>query len=212
MNQSVASRRRRAVLAGGLVLGLGAAVTLAAWNDSEFASGTFTAGSFNLQGSTDGSVFGDNNNAASPASLVFQVNPTNLAPDDVVYAPFAVRLAAGTTHDAEVTLSHEASTGTITNLTYGVVEVDAVAECAAGVEAAEDPLVAFGTALGTVPAGATFGLENGPDAATAGDAQVLCFVVTAGDAQVLCFVVTAGTIAQAQSGSVTWELAAESQA
>ena len=40
----------RAILAGGLVLGVGAAVTLAAWNDSEFATGTFGAGSFNLEG------------------------------------------------------------------------------------------------------------------------------------------------------------------
>ena len=48
------NRKILAVLAGGLVLGVGVAVTLAAWNDSEFATGTFTAGSFNLEGSTTG--------------------------------------------------------------------------------------------------------------------------------------------------------------
>jgi len=36
-------RRLRAVLAGGLVLGVGAALTLAAWNDAEFATGSFQA-------------------------------------------------------------------------------------------------------------------------------------------------------------------------
>ncbi|SFH86076.1 hypothetical protein E3O11_09355 [Cryobacterium levicorallinum] len=46
------NRRIRAVLAGGLVLGLGAAVTLAAWNDSEFARGSFAASGFNLVGSS----------------------------------------------------------------------------------------------------------------------------------------------------------------
>lgn len=45
-------RKVLAVLAGGVVLGVGVGVTLAAWNDSEFATGTFTAGSFNLEGST----------------------------------------------------------------------------------------------------------------------------------------------------------------
>ena len=54
------SRMIRAILAGGLVLGVGAAVTLAAWNDSEFVTGTFTAGTFNMQGSTtDGTTFTD---------------------------------------------------------------------------------------------------------------------------------------------------------
>jgi predicted ribosomally synthesized peptide with SipW-like signal peptide len=38
------SRRLRAVLAGGLALGLSAATTLVTWNDTEFAQGTFTAG------------------------------------------------------------------------------------------------------------------------------------------------------------------------
>src|SRR5690606_31735774 len=51
------SRMIRALLAGGLVLGVGTAVTLAAWNDSEFASGTFRAGTFDLEGSTDGTTF-----------------------------------------------------------------------------------------------------------------------------------------------------------
>ncbi|MEJ7649283.1 MAG: SipW-dependent-type signal peptide-containing protein [Nakamurella sp.] len=41
-------RKFRAVLAAGLVLGVGGAVTLAAWNDSEYATGTFTAGTFNM--------------------------------------------------------------------------------------------------------------------------------------------------------------------
>lgn len=37
MAEKATGRKVRAILAGGLVLGVGAAVVLAAWNDSEFA-------------------------------------------------------------------------------------------------------------------------------------------------------------------------------
>ncbi|XSS44541.1 SipW-dependent-type signal peptide-containing protein [Propionibacteriaceae bacterium Y1685] len=40
------SRKFRAALAGGLVLGIGAVVTLAAWTDDENAAGQFSAGTF----------------------------------------------------------------------------------------------------------------------------------------------------------------------
>ena len=38
--------RTRAVLAGAVVLGIGASITLASWTDDEFASGSFTASKF----------------------------------------------------------------------------------------------------------------------------------------------------------------------
>ena len=60
-------RKIRAVLAAGLVLGIGAVVTLAAWNDSEYATGTFAAGTFNLEGSTDGTTYADHASGASAA-------------------------------------------------------------------------------------------------------------------------------------------------
>ena len=99
------SRMIRAILAGGLVLGVGAAVTLAAWNDSEYVTGTFTAGTFNLQGSTtDGTTFTDHP-VGSPGTLTFTVAPLLLSPGDTVYAPFAVRLAANTTNNANVVIT-----------------------------------------------------------------------------------------------------------
>lgn len=48
-----------ALLAGGLVLGIGAATTLAAWSDSQHATATFTAGVFSLVSSADGSTWVD---------------------------------------------------------------------------------------------------------------------------------------------------------
>ncbi|HEY4556978.1 MAG TPA: SipW-dependent-type signal peptide-containing protein [Enteractinococcus sp.] len=51
------STKIRAIVAGGLVLGFGAAGTIAAWNDSEEATGNFTAGQFGIEGSPDGTNF-----------------------------------------------------------------------------------------------------------------------------------------------------------
>lgn len=190
------SRRIRALLAGGLVLGIGATAVLAAWNDSEFAQGTFTAGTFNMQGSTDGTTFADHATAAAAAPLSFTVNPATLSPGDTVFAPFAVRLAAGTTNAAVVTVSSEATTGTIANLSYSLVAPTAFG-CAAGTTGEE--LVPAATALDTVPAETTFALPAGA-AGAAGEAVNLCFAVTAG----------AG-LTQGQTATATWEFAAVSQ-
>jgi predicted ribosomally synthesized peptide with SipW-like signal peptide len=184
----------RAVLAGGLVLGVGAAVTLAAWNDSEFATGTFGAGSFNLEGQeTAGGGFADHETAPG-AALTFVVEPLNLAPADVVYAPFAVRLDAATTTDAVVTLSSVGAGANAANLTYEILTTDAFG-CDAGTTGGE--LVAAGTATTSTDI-ATFDLTQGA-AAAAGDPVNLCLIVTAG----------AGLI-EGGAATVTWEFAAES--
>ena len=85
------SRRIRAVLAGGLVLGAGAAITLAAWNDSEHTAATFTAGRFGVVGSTDGSSFADHATSGAAASLAFTAPVGAMAPGSTVYALFAVK-------------------------------------------------------------------------------------------------------------------------
>ncbi|MBH0130592.1 SipW-dependent-type signal peptide-containing protein [Salinibacterium sp. NK8237] len=195
--RSQRSRKIRAILAGGLVLGVGAAITLAAWNDSEFAQGTFSAGTFNLVGSTDGTTYTEHATAGAAATLPFTVNPTELSPGDVVYAPFAVQLAAATTDDAVVTISNEATTGVVTNLTYTLIQPTTFG-CTSATTGTE--LVAAGTAVSSVPAATTFSLTKGATAAVAGAPVFLCFKVTAG-----------ALIAQGQSGTATWEFAAVSQ-
>jgi predicted ribosomally synthesized peptide with SipW-like signal peptide len=184
----------RAVLAGGLVLGIGAAITLAAWNDSEFAKGTFTAGAFNLEGSTDGTAFGENP-VTGPATLGFTASPTNLSPGDVVTAPFAVRLDAASSYDATVTVSTKASTGSLTGLTYSLTQSDDFG-CTEPVTAT---LVTAGQTLGTTPGSITFALDQGADT-DPGVPVNLCFRITAG----------AGLV-QSQTGSTTWEFTAQSQ-
>lgn len=124
------------MLAAGLVLGVGGAVTLAAWNDSEYATGTFAACTFNMQGSTDGTVYADHATSGAAVTLPFTVAPTNLSPGATVYSPFAVRLAAGTTTGASVAVQAVTNTGTVTNPTYTLVTSTSITCNAAAVTAA----------------------------------------------------------------------------
>ena len=188
------SRRVRAILAGGLVLGLGAAVTLAAWNDSEFASGSFAVGTFDLEGSaSDGVSFGEHPVQGSPVALSFAA--TNVSPSSTYYAPFAVRLAANTSYGATVTMTNAATSGTLTGITYTVID-SGTWGCSGSTTGST--VVTAGTALGTVPGSTTFTLAQGVGAA-AGAAKFLCFVVT-----------TDSSLAQGQTATTTWQFTAQS--
>lgn len=200
MSNRVISRRGRirALLAGGLVLGLGAAITLAAWNDSEFATGTFGAGTFNLEGTElPGETFTDHD-VPPGAALTFSLLAGNLSPGDSVYAPFAVRLEAGTTNDATVTMTTEDTDGGLVGLTYEVV-MPTTFGC--GAVTGGPVLVAADTPIATTPAATTFPVFNGATDATPGDTVNLCFKVTAED-----------NLAQGEEVTVVWEFNAVSLA
>ncbi|MFB4352788.1 SipW-dependent-type signal peptide-containing protein [Microbacterium sp. LS_15] len=199
------SRRKvLAVLAGGVVLGVGVGVTLAAWNDSEFATGTFGAGSFNLEGSTTSATTGyddhniDNGDAA--ASLVFQLPAVaaSMSPGDVVYAPFWVRLDATTTNAATlVPAGITAGTGgNEANLSYTVTTIGAAATCGAG---ATGTVVASGATLSAQTGATSVPLAEGTAPGTAGAPVQLCFAVTAGAA-----------LTQGATATATWEFTATS--
>lgn len=115
-----ASTKVRALLAGGLVLGVGASTTLAAWNDSESVTGTVTAGTFELQGSTDGSTYASQD---SPHAVTFSPDAA-LLPGDSTYALFSVRTAPGSA-GGQVTLEADAGNaeGLGAALDYGVATV-----------------------------------------------------------------------------------------
>ncbi len=139
------------------MLGVGVTMTLAAWTDSENASGTFTAGTFSLVGSTDGATFAEH--AAAPgASLIFTLTPTALTPGMTVYSLYSVKSAttsvAGT---ATLTGDPANSAGLGGYLTYGVTAI-AGTTCSAGTYGAGTTVVAAGSALTT---GATGGLAVG---------------------------------------------------
>ncbi|WP_198147894.1 SipW-dependent-type signal peptide-containing protein [Microbacterium sp. XT11] len=173
------ARRRKvlAVLAGGLVLGVGTAVTLAAWNDSEFANGIFTAGEFSFTGSSNGIDFTDHATSDSAASLSFELAPTNLSPGDEVFAPYALRL--GGTYDAALASVAPVGSGSFATpgkLTYAVVSTGATFGCDAAAFAA-------GTAV--------------PTTMTPGTDVNLCIRVTAASGPT--------GIQQGDTGTVTWQ-------
>ena len=204
MTKKDTQRKVLAVLAGGLVLGVGIGVTLAAWNDSEFATGTFTAGAFNLEGSTTSATAGyaDHNvdDGEAAATLVFQLPDVaaSMAPDDVVYAPFWVRLDSTTTNDA--TLIPDGITagtgGNEANLSYTITAIDAADTCDA---TATGTVVATGATLSAQTGATSVPLAQGATAGTPGEPVQLCFAVTAG----------AG-LTQGATATATWEFTATS--
>jgi predicted ribosomally synthesized peptide with SipW-like signal peptide len=180
-------RRRKimAIIAGGLVLGVGAAITLAAWNDSEFANGTFGSGSFDLEGSTDGAAF-TSDPTAPGKTLTFELDADALSPGAVVAVPFAVQLSAGSSYEADVTIEAASGAAIAADLTYDLVDTGAfVTGCSAATP---------GTALIN-------------DAATTASGPTAAFSLTAAATPVnLCFVVTAGAgLDPNLTGTVVWE-------
>ena len=195
------STRLRAVLAGGLVLGLGAAMTLAAWTDQEFATGTFTAGKFNLVGSTDGTTFAEHatSDPGVPAALSFSAGFNNLSKSSTVAAPYVLHLDATTTIAGTGTVVSGAGTGTaLSHLTYKVVQVASVAACtpAATGSATIAPSTAFGA---SIVGGTNYTLAAGNGTTVPGADVFLCIQVTS-DA----------TLPQGSTATATWQFSATS--
>ncbi|WOF23718.1 SipW-dependent-type signal peptide-containing protein [Microbacterium betulae] len=166
-------RRVRALLAGGAVLGVGASATLAAWNDVEHGSATFTAGTFGIVGSTDGEGFAEHATADAPAMLNFQVAPTAMTPGATTYALFSVRTTASSVAGT-VELAADAANGAGLGqyLTYGVRTVSSTTCDAAAFAGSSSDVVASGSVLTTGGAGAR-SLDAG-----GGSTVHYCFAVT----------------------------------
>ena len=193
--QKNTSKKFKAILAGGVVLGVGAAVTLAAWTDQQWATADFSSGSFTLESSTstvlDDESFDSN---SSPGKLDFEMpQVSQLGPNEQVAAPFSIRLDEKTTHDAAVKMQANVG-GQTKGLSYEAIEVDTPEQCATNL------ISVTSTDLGKVPA--TFPekimLQAG-DKAKAGKPHTLCFIVTAGD-----------DLPQNQAASAGWDFVAES--
>lgn len=198
----VRNGRIKAILAGGLVLGVGATATLASWTDSENADGTFDAGSFGVELSVDGSW-------GNTREMTFQAD--SMYPGATVYAAVFVRTTATTTIDGQLTVSG----GGIGNpnslaaaLTYRTVTrsitTDGIPTFACDESAfsggAED--IFDGPPAGSELSVATSASVKQELAAAGASVQAYCFAVTLPE--------DASNGAQGQSAKHTWTFDAES--
>jgi predicted ribosomally synthesized peptide with SipW-like signal peptide len=199
--------RARAFLAGGLVLGVGAAVTLAAWTDNVNAHGDFATGAWNVQGNVSSPFANGTSDAnwqeystGTGGALAFVVNPTNLTPGDTVYAPIALRVdPTKNSNPASVTLNGATTSGStvlMSALTYAAKSGVSAATCnAANFAANGTSLVPAATALTTGSGSTAFTL-----AADSTPVSV-CFAVT---------LPSSATTVQSLSGQAVWTFAASS--
>lgn len=196
-SKSQRSGKVRAILASGLVLGVGAAFTLAAWTDDEWVFGG--AGPNNTPGTK---IYAMQQNTVAPfldaswtdepkangGRLDFTVNAANMLPGDTVYAPFQLRAVAGSEAlTVSLTEARQAdkpavgkanSTALYTAMTYQAwVGLDAANCSAAGVKTGVPVLVPADSPLNTLGS-MSFTLPEGASSAVAGTAVNLCFAMT----------------------------------
>lgn len=203
------SRRIKAILAGGLAFGVGATVTVAAWTDSEEASGSFEAGRFNIELSADGEW-------ANTDEAKFDVD--NMFPGQKAYLPVLVKTTTDTTIDGKLTVTNDGATGSangiVDHLLYrAVTKSDAngyPVQFACGESAFDDGNATF-----------VFGAQNASGlqlntGAVQNDIPEVKVAGQAGPTRIYCFeVVLAGNTPSAAQGSTAsniWEFDAESVA
>jgi predicted ribosomally synthesized peptide with SipW-like signal peptide len=171
VSTSQRSRKVRAVLASGLVVGIGAAFTLAAWTDNEWVFGgagpndTPGTKTYHMQQNTvapfdDEANWVDRPEETNAGRLNFTLNAANLLPGDTVYAPFQLRAKPGsqkltalltTAQQAEVPAKGDSNSEALyKTLTYTAwVGLD-TADCSAtGNKPSDKELVAPGSTLDT---------------------------------------------------------------
>lgn len=229
-------RKRKAILAGGVVLGLGAAITLAAWSDDVFANGTFQTGGFNLVGSQAAASDTYNDYAAyatlgeaadlttgsDDGGVDFSINSLNLSPGETVVAPFSVATSEDTTVDGRYWLETATATGPLAPfLQFAIVQS---ANCAADVPTTVvNEQTSFATPWKTASFGATQELQTvsfgsvrlasdpGPDIALNkefGTRSHLCIGVTLADNEDA--IIAANADGLQGNSSITWAFAGES--
>ena len=190
------------MLAGGLVLGVGVAATLAAWTDNEYARGTVTAGVFQVEGSSTGPTTGYTDHATSATAMVlsFSTGATALAPGYTTYTSVWLRTknpsVAGTTQMITPTFD-AASTGLQSYLTYEVRLLPAATACNATNIGSGTSVVTAGTSLTATLAATPIAL-----AANQSAVQQYCIGLT--------MPTSAGNGAQGLSAAPIWQFAAVS--
>jgi predicted ribosomally synthesized peptide with SipW-like signal peptide len=190
------------VLAGGLVLGIGASVTLAAWTDREFGTGTFTASTFDTESTAAATSTGWASNVNSPgATLAFTA--TGMSPGALQYATLNVRTTLATNVAGTVVLTSATPTGTLP----AVLEYRAI----------RTPLTTTTCNAGAFTAGSAYagGTNTTYQSSSTVLASPLVSPVAAANGEIrYCFEVrmapTASTTYQGATGTITWLFTATS--
>ncbi len=195
------SRRTRALLAGGIVLGIGAGVTLAAWNDSEFGTGSFEASVFHTESNSgDGSGWEDNASAPG-ASLTFST--AGMSPTVSNYAYLDIRTTSATTVAGSVVLDSSAKSGTLADaLEYRAILTSAATTCAAAAFSGSPTWVAGDSTTYIAAAAMPSSPPSTSIAAGATETHRYCFEVR--------IVSGASTTLQGSTGTLTWGFLATS--
>lgn len=179
------SRKIRAIAAGGAVLGVGAAITLAAWSDSEFSQGFFNTQAFGIEAATDGITFTDHGTPETSLVLTANdaANPVTMVPGETLAYPYQIRNIDNGA-DSTVTYASEA----ITQATAGQFTTTAYTD----VPAAACSVLDF-TAGAELPLNGTFNLVDQVQ-------EDLCITVT--------HVANDENPTTAQAMNVVWEFSA----
>lgn len=95
-------RKLQALATGGLVLGVGASATLAAWSDEAAGVGQFATGEFAIEANTG---------KGWSSSSEMRFSDVAMFPGQSLYAPVSLRTTPDTTVDGEVTVYGVGNTG-----------------------------------------------------------------------------------------------------
>lgn len=181
--EGIKSRKIRALLAGGLVLGLGATVTLALWTDQVDVTGDFGAGGFVLEAGVGGSDWSDS------AVAAFTASGDQIEPEKVYYKEVHIRVKAdnalpnGT--DVELSAAITGATspeGAFENnahMTYAIYDVSDAAACTAEGVGAKAAVWSGTNLTDNITPAATLPKSTVTTKGNVGSSVELCFVVTA---------------------------------
>ncbi|WP_349828825.1 SipW-dependent-type signal peptide-containing protein [Brevibacterium litoralis] len=108
-HRSLRSLRLRALLAGGLVLGLGGTLTLASWTDEEYSGAEFTASTFALVSraldDTTSPEFVPHDSVGGAAVMRFDQSPHTMSPGSQHMGRVEIALSADSTVGGTVDLT-----------------------------------------------------------------------------------------------------------
>ncbi|SDH27706.1 SipW-cognate class signal peptide [Agrococcus jejuensis] len=190
--------RVRAVLAGGLVLGIGTTATLAAWNDSEYATATVTASRFGIEGNINATGFTDHATSPGP-TLTFSPVTSQMSPNTVSFSSLVIRTTATTNIGGSLVMSTSSAPSDATlaaQLQYAVRVVTAGTTCNQAV------FDAASTAANII-------VPNGTTLTTAVPANTQSLTAAAGNTVTYCVRLsmpsTAPSSVQGLTTNVTWQ-------